>query len=155
MDRIALLAGTLASAARLRRLFGSRANVAEASSVVGTALDLADPVVRERVRELLEAHDLLGADDHQFPTNPWIFWDERLDEPVFTLLRSVPVNEDEAQRRLRETPLPILLTWTTPAMVLAALGVPHRSIVLPKWVLPTIAGALAVVGVGVVLKWRD
>lgn len=155
MHRIGLLAGTLSSAVRLRKSIGASDAWDEASSVAGTALDLATSDQRHRTRELLEAKNLLGNADNQFPSNPWIFWDERLGEPVFELLRSVPIDEQEAQRRLRETPLPILLTWTTPTLVLGALGLPHRRIVLPRWVVPTVAAGIFAVGVGVALKWRD
>lgn len=154
-ERLALLAGTLASATRLRQRRGHGDFETEASSVAGQALDMADPEVRTQVRELLEHHQLLGERDWQFPANPWVMWDERLGEPIFTLLRSVRVDEREVQRRLQETPLPVLLTWTTPAMVLAALGLPHRSVTMPRWVLPTVAVGLAAVGLGVMVRWRD
>lgn len=154
MDRLALLAGTLASAVRLRS--ADRASTwDEAASVAGTALDLADPEVREATRQLLTHHGLLGPGDEQFPANPWVLWDERIAEPVFTLLRSVRVDEEEARRRLQETPMSVLLTWTTPTVVLAALGLPHRRLVVPRWVGPTIMVGLLAVGVGALVKWRD
>lgn len=154
MDRIALLAGTLASAVRLR---GAERTSAwdEAGSVAGTALDLADPEVREATRQLLAQHGALGPGDDQFPANPWVMWDERVGEPVFALLRSVRVDEEEARRKLQETPMAVLLTWTTPTVVLAALGLPHRRLAVPRWVAPTIMVGLLAVGVGALVKWRD
>lgn len=138
MDRLAILASTLAQAIQLSQAQRDEETTRCAASVAGQALDFVPRVVAAEMQAELQAAGELGDGEYQFPAWPWVLWNN---DRVFRLLKAADVGENQV---LRDMPLDDFLRLS-PAMLFAAFGAPHKAVRLPPWAQYALAG-VALVG---------